>query len=143
MTHHHSISIIMTASPLKDPGNPDDDDEAVAGDEQEAEEIKAALEASMEDAGKEEGEERGRWDALVRSDQRCAAPGEGRQRLPALVKEWYAEGKIRRDEEKRREDQKEANLDVALKFNALLQKVVEKAPDAEKEELAEREEVGD
>ena len=68
----------------------------------------------------------------VRSeDQRCAAPGEGRQRLPALVKEWYAEGKIRRDEEKRREDQKEANLDVALKFNALLQKVMEKAPDAE------------
>ena len=119
------------ASPLKDPGNPDDEDEAVAGDEQEAEEIKAALEASMEDASKE-GEERGRWDALVRSeDQRCAAPGEGRQRLPALVKEWYAEGKFRRDEEKRREDQKEANLDVALKFNALLQKVIEKAPDAE------------
>ena len=48
-----------------------------------------------------------------------------------MVKEWYAEGKIRRDEEKRREDQKEANLDVALKFNALLQKVMEKAPDAE------------
>ena len=31
----------------------------------------------------------------------------------------------------KREDQKEANLDVALKFNALLQKVMEKAPDAE------------